>query len=93
MGLPHWIWRRQGRSSRRDIVRAGAMLTFGHRTNEYLGRRNKMKFVCKVVGWLPTAQLIKEMALALGIAITVQGVVEITGWGLSLLGGAPWPVR
>lgn len=52
-----------------------------------------MKFVCKVVGWLPTAQLIKEMALALGIAITVQGVVEITGWGLSLLGEAPWPVR
>jgi hypothetical protein len=55
-----------------------------------------MKFVCNVAGWLssiPAVQLIKEMALALGIAITVEGVAKITDWGLSLLGGAPWPAR
>ena len=42
---------------------------------------------------IPAMQLIKEMALALGIAMTVEGVASITDWGLALLGGAPWPAR
>ena len=54
-----------------------------------------MKIVCNVAGRLssiPATQLVKEMALALGIAITVGGMASITNWGLTLLGGPPWPV-
>ena len=71
------------------------MLTI-YRRMHYLSRRDIMKIVCNVTGRLfsiPAMQLIKEMALALGIAITVEGLASITDWGLTLLGGAPWPAR
>jgi hypothetical protein len=56
-----------------------------------------MRPFCNLVGWrssIPTAvQLIKEMALALGLAIGAEGIAKITEAGLTLLGGAHWPLR
>jgi hypothetical protein len=41
----------------------------------------------------PRAVLIKEMALALGIAIGAEGLAKMTEIGLTLLGGQSWPVH
>lgn len=97
IGLAMPGYRRRAIFARIDIVRNGAMLTtFGPPKNGLSQWRDTMKIICDVAGRLssiPAVQLIKEMALALGIAITVEGVASITDWGLTLLGGAPWPAR
>jgi len=38
-------------------------------------------------------RLIKEMALALGIAIGAEGLAKMTEIGLTLLGGQSWPIH
>jgi hypothetical protein len=56
-----------------------------------------MRIFCNLIGWhssaSKTVQLLKEIMLALGIAIGAEGLAKITEGGLALLGGAPWPIR
>jgi hypothetical protein len=60
-------------------------------------RREKMRIFCNLIGRhssaSKTVQLLKEITLALGIAIGAEGLAKITEGGLALLGGAPWPIR
>jgi hypothetical protein len=53
--------------------------------------RGKLEILCRIVA-APRAVLIKEMALALGIAIGAESLAKITETGLTLLGNA-WPIH
>jgi hypothetical protein len=58
---------------------------------EALDLRGKLEILYRIVA-APRAVLIKEMALALGIAISAEGLAKMTETGLTLLGNA-WPIH
>jgi hypothetical protein len=53
--------------------------------------RGKLEILSRIVA-APKAVLAKEMELALGIAIGVEGLAKMTETGLTLLGNA-WPIH
>jgi hypothetical protein len=56
-----------------------------------LALRGKLEILCRIVA-APRAVLIKEMTLALGIAIGAEGIAKITEIWLTSL-GRTWPVH
>jgi hypothetical protein len=48
--------------------------------------------LCRIVAAPRAMRLIKEMALAFGIAIGAEGIAKMTEYGLTLLGRS-WPIH
>jgi hypothetical protein len=57
-----------------------------------LDLRGKLEMLCRIVAAPRAMRLIKEMALALGIAIGAEGIAKMTEYGLTLLGQS-WPIH
>jgi hypothetical protein len=57
-----------------------------------LDLRGKLEMLCRIVAAPRAMRLIKEMALAFGIAIGAEGIAKMTEYGLTLLGRS-WPIH
>ena len=57
-----------------------------------LDLQGKLEILCRVIATPRAMRLIKEMALALGIALGAEGAAKITETGLTLLGKS-WPLH
>jgi hypothetical protein len=49
--------------------------------------------MCRIVASPSAMRLIKEMALAVSIAIGAEGMAKMTEAGLRLLGQQSWPIH
>jgi hypothetical protein len=80
------------RNCRIGLRRVGGIVSNCSRGGPGILRENLR--ILRIIVAAPRAmRLIKEMALALGIAIGAEGLAKMTEIGLTLLGGQSWPIH
>ena len=57
-----------------------------------LDLQGKLEILCRIIAALRGMRLVKEMVLALGIALGAEGAAKITETGLTFLGKS-WPLH